>query len=117
MNTPASFPAKTVVDSFVYCERLLADVLQVVPYCGAHQDVWSPALTTVIMESCSQLDSLWKHTSRQSPYVTRTKLRMTDYFELFRDNSLTPLPERWVLFWGEEVIRLRPFIELPRIRH
>lgn len=109
MSKAASFPAKTVVDSFLYCERMLTDVLRVVPYCDGHKEVWSPVLTTVIMESCSQLDSLWGHTAERSPCVTKTEFNITDYFGYFRSQPLTPLPKRWVVFWGEDVIQLHPF--------
>ena len=87
MGKAASFPANTVVDSFLYCEQMLADVFRVVPYCDDHKEIWSPVLTTVIMESCSQLDSLWGHTAQQSSCVTKTKFTIEDYFRYFRNQS------------------------------
>ena len=110
MSKAASFPAKTVVDSFLYCERMLTDVLSVVPYCDGHKEVWSPVLTTVIMESCSQLDSLWGHTAECSPCVMKTEFRITDYFGYLGSGSFPQLlPQRWVVFWADDVIQLYPF--------
>lgn len=115
MTLSTSFSARTAVTSFLSCEDALSDVLRVVPWCDDHKSVWSPKLTTVIMEACSQLDSLWGDAAWTSPYVRKEKkqhrkqLRMEDYFRYSAKNSLTPLGERWVVFWGAEPVQIHPF--------
>lgn len=114
MPTAPSFPERTVVTSFVSCEEALSRVLRIVPWCPAHETVWSPVLATVIMEACSLLDSLWRYTAWLSPFVRekkkrRSSLKMPDYFDYFANKSLTPLGKRWVVFWGEAPTQVRPF--------
>lgn len=113
MAASTSFPARTVVTSFVECEEALAKVLRIVPWCTQHESVWSPTLTTVIMEACSQLDSLWGHEAWLSPYVRAKKKRrdltVCDHFQHFSNKSLTPLGARWVVFWGGDPAQIRPF--------
>ncbi|UCE61441.1 MAG: hypothetical protein JSU63_06770 [Phycisphaerales bacterium] len=115
MSKTETFPARTVVTSFLSCEETLLSVLRIVPWCAAHENVWSPVLTTVIMESCSQLDSLWRHTAWLSPCVREKKkrkddLNMRDYFRYFAGKSLTPLGKRWVVLWGgEDPVQICPY--------
>ncbi len=106
--------ARTAVESYLSCEQTLAGVLRVVPWCDEHKSVWSPALCTVIMEACTQLDSLWRFTAWHSTCVQQSKKRkdlsIHDYFRYFANQSLTPLADRWVVFWGGEPTQMRPFV-------
>ena len=99
-----SFPAKSAVASYQATERALADVLAVVPYCPAHEQVWSPSLVTVMLEAGSQLDSLWRAECRLSNY-TVAEPNIKDYFTYF-GSYVAP---RWVVFWGEEPLKVSPF--------
>lgn len=109
MSSAVPVPGKTVVESFRSCEEQLADVLRVIPWCSEHESVWSPALTTVIMDACSLLDSLWGCSAWQSVYVRKVKrrndLNITDYFKWFRGK----VESRWVVFWGGEPVQIKPF--------
>lgn len=113
MTNSKPFPARSVVTSFLWCEEALLGVLRVVPWCPEHKRVWSPMLTTVIMEACSQLDSLWGYTAWLSQYVRKEKKRnqltIEDYFRYFANRTLTPLGDRWVVFWGAEPEQITPF--------
>src|ERR1700722_8438739 len=99
------FPGRSVVSSYISVEDTLDEVLAIVPYCAAHENVWSPVLVTVLLESCSQLDSLWHFEARRSPYVTAKKLDMTNYFSYFGQD----LGYRWAVFWGEVPELVSPF--------
>lgn len=114
MTPSESFPERTVVTSFLLCEETLTGVLRIVPWCEEHEHVWSPVLTTVIMEACTQLDSLWRYTAWLSRCVgakkkERNDLGIPDYFRYFAKESLTPLGDRWVVFWGPDPAQIRPF--------
>jgi len=109
MSRNLDFPGRTVITSFLSCEKTLARVLDVVPWCHDHESVWSPVLTTVIMEACTQLDSLWGYDAWQSECVRkkkkRTQLNIKDYFEYF--GSI--VSKRWVVFWGGDPVSVHPF--------
>lgn len=99
------FPGTSVLSWYISAEQMLDDVLRVVPYCTSHENVWSPVLATVLLESCSQLDSLWNFEARQSSCVTKKKLEIPDYFCYFGEY----LAYRWVVFWGEEPEQFCPY--------
>jgi hypothetical protein len=97
--------SSSVISWFNATEQMLHDVLEVIPYEPAHEDVWSPRLVTVILEACSQLDSLFKYQAKQSPYVVKDRLDITDYFEFFGE----PLAPKWSVFWADIPLKLFPY--------
>jgi len=99
------FTAQSVVTSFIQNEKVLGEVLNIVPYCQEHLDVWSPALVTVLLESCSQLESLWKYQLIPLAQYVKDKPTITDYFNYFGRNVVPS----WVVFWGEKPTRIIPF--------
>jgi len=103
--TKDSFPANTVVNSYIRTESVVADFLSQVPYCTEHAEIWSPTLATVLLETCSQLDSLWKCQAGQSRFVTKERLDIRDYYSCFRDD----VAPRWVVSYGEEPSVLKPY--------
>ncbi len=109
MCNDKSFPAGTVVTSFLQCEEQLARVLKVLPYCPEHEEVWSPILASLLMDACSQLDSLWGHTAWLSECVRkdnkRRDLGIKNYFEYFGEY----VKDRWVVFWPDEPVKIQPF--------
>lgn len=114
MTRPAAFPARSVVVSFLACEEALARILRIVPWCDQHANVWSPMRTTVNMEASSQIDSLWGYTAWLSPRVRAEKkkrrdMTIEDHFRYSSNRSLTPIGERWVVFWGAHPTRIQPF--------
>jgi len=100
-------PANSVISSYIATEDSLLDVLRVVPYCAEHRHVWSPRLVTITLETCSQLDSLWKYEARQSPCVTKKDLSIADYFAYY-GQYMAP---QWLVFYGEEPVMLQPYEE------
>src|SRR5690348_5958574 len=104
----AEFPGKSVVESFHFAEKTLAEVLAVVPYTTEHFTVWSARLVTVILEACSQLASLWRFCARRWPQLkAKPKPVINDYWEYFRDDVRT----KWcVVFAGSKPETLRPFL-------
>ena len=92
--------------SYKSAERMLADVLDIIPYCPEHEAVWSPALVTVLLEAGSQIDSLWRAQARLSRF-TNPKADVVDYFTYFGKF----LGYRWLVFWGESAVQLSPFAE------
>lgn len=102
----SSFSANSVLSTYRFSESMLSEVLEVVPYCPEHEGVWSPRLATIVLDVCSQLDSLWKYEARQSPYVSKPQLNIKDYFEYY-GKQVAP---RWLVFWAEEPLRLQPFV-------
>lgn len=105
MAATEPFPGKSVIGWYDSAERMLEQVLGVVPYCEEHEGVWSPALVTVLLETCSQLDSLWAFEARQSAYVPDRQLEITDYFNYFGEY----VGYRWVVFYGETAEKIEPF--------
>ena len=102
------FPANSVISSFSSTEAMLVDFLGVVPYCPEHEIVWSPRLVTILLEACSQLDSLWRSQALVDGLVDNPQqsnnLNITHYFDYFAD----VMAPRWVIFWGAQR-RIRPF--------
>jgi hypothetical protein len=99
-----NFPASTAVGSYQNVEAMLGRVLKIVPYCGEHRSVWSPDLVTVMLEAGSQLDSIWRAQSRLS-HFTKANPDIVDYYTYFGE----ALHYRWVVFWGDEPVKLWPF--------
>lgn len=104
ISVEPDFPASAVVSSFRRVERMLNDVVEVLPYSDEHLDVWSPYLVTILLEACSQLDSLWKAKSRQTGSGSKDP-KITDYFASFGSD----VAHRWLVFWGEQGRRVQPF--------
>lgn len=84
---------------------MLSDVVEVLPYSDEHLDVWSPHLVTVLLEACSQLDSLWKAKFRQAGSRSKDQSNIHDYFDRFGSD----VAHRWLVFWGEHGVRVQPF--------
>lgn len=89
----------SIIRWFNSTESLLEDVLETIPYVPEHRDVWSPKLVTIILETCSQLDSLLKFRASQSAYVTQDRLDIGNYYEYFGE-SVAP---KWVVFNDEKL--------------
>lgn len=101
---------RSVIGSYSRAEEELDRILQIVPYCEDHEDVWSPSLVPILLDVSSQIDSLWKFEASQSKYVTKHKLDVADYFEFFGKI----VASRWLVFWGERAFRMEPFKEWQR---
>ncbi len=102
----SDFPTNSVMNSYISTENTLAEVLRIVPYCKEHENFRSPALIPVILDSCSQLGSLWQYQAKQSPCVEKNKeLTITDYFTYFGKN----VSPKWVIFWAERPQLLYPY--------
>ena len=56
---------RSVIIWFESAEQMLMAILDVIPYEAVHENVWSPRLVTVLLETCSQLDSLLKQSMRE----------------------------------------------------
>ena len=99
MNATSTFPGETVISSFSQVELMFDDVLRHIPYVSEHKDVWSPSLVTVLMEACSQLDSLWKYKVTNSPNAilppSGENLNITYYFQNFGQS----LASEWAVLW------------------
>jgi len=95
------------VDGLVNAEAALQDALRYVPYCDEHRDVWSPAFTRIILDSASQVDSVWKATTKlQDPATASDRLTIRDHFERF--GSLVAR-QHAVFFGGATPCTLSPF--------
>ena len=73
-------PHRSVFGAFGRLERQLGEFLDYVPFEQAHHEVWSPILATIILEACSQLDSLWKMELREIG-GTNADAKIPDYFK------------------------------------
>ena len=109
MSATSTFPGETVISSFSQLELMLNDVLRHIPYVPEHENVWSPSLITILLEACSQLDSLWKNEVTNTPTAIRPSagqnLNITHYFQNFGQR----LAPEWAVLWAEEGRRLEPF--------
>jgi len=105
MNSEVQFPANSVLDWYKGAERMLVDFLRYVPYCDAHEQVWSPKLVTILQETCSQLDSLWRWEATNIHKRNDKEVDITDYFELYG----AQVSSRWLVFWADEPKTIKPF--------
>ncbi len=104
--TKQPFSPNSVINTYIATEDSLCDFLRNVPYCPEHKDVWSPTLVTILLESCSQLDSLWQYKSKQSPFVEeKRRLNIRNYFSYYGEY----LGNKWVLFYGETPEIITPY--------
>ena len=101
MNAASTFPGETVISSFNQLELMFSEFLRHIPYVLEHENVWSPGLVTILMEACSQLDSLWKYKVTNSPNrilpPSGQNLNITHYFENFGQDVA---PE-WAVLWAK----------------
>ena len=79
----SAFPARSVISSFRGMELALEEFAEVVPFAPEHADVWSPRLASVLLDTCSQLDSLWRYELSKIPGEPDNKLTMADYAKKF----------------------------------
>jgi len=98
-----TFPGRFVVASFQQAETMLEGFLQVVPFCEEHENVWSPQLVTILIEACSQLDSLWITELRGEGEETRPNIQ--DYFTKLGSK----VSNNWLVIWGEKGVKVQPF--------
>ncbi len=101
-----SFPDQSVINSFVSTEEALSDFLRFVPYCAEHETVWSPRLASIILEACSQLDSLWQYQAKLSSFVPKERLTIGHYFSYYGER----MGSKWLLFYGESSEVIHPYI-------
>jgi len=105
MNTKSQFSAHDVLDWYADAESMLMDFLRYVPYCDSHGEVWSPRLVTILQETCSQLDSLWRWEAVHTHGRENSRVNIKDYFELFGPE----LAGKSVLFWADKPVQIAPF--------
>jgi hypothetical protein len=103
--TKQLFSPNSVINTYIATEDYLYAFLGNVPYCPEHKNVWSPILVTILLESCSQLDSLWQYESRKSPCVTKRRLSINDYFSYYGEY----LGDKWLMFYGETTEIIKPY--------
>lgn len=106
MSSEVQFPANSVLEWYMEAEKMLADFLEHVPYCDAHEKVWSPKLVVILQETCSQLDSLWRWEAINI-HGKNDRAVITDYFEIYG----TKMAPRWVVFWADKPEKIQPYSE------
>lgn len=96
-----------VVESYLHAERDLIAALEFVPYEAGHRDVWSPPFASLLLDTCSQLDSLWKAMALESPLITcrPEEINVTHYHEWF-GRELGPCR---AAFMRGTIVWIRPF--------
>jgi hypothetical protein len=102
-------PAASIVTGFKELEARLKSFLEKVPFVPQHESVWSPYLATCLIDTCSQLDSLWKAIAGRGA----GNLDIRDHF-VSRSKSVV---SRWVIIWGDEVRQLNPFVQWPYLEN
>jgi hypothetical protein len=107
----APFPGRAIITEFQATEERLLEPLRHIPYCTAHESVWSPELAACIIDACHQLDSLWKLTAGRYGYRPRGRdFNITDYHERFGvPNTPSTVYRRWAVFWADQPLPLHPF--------
>ncbi len=97
-----------VVESYLHAERDLIAALEFVPYENGHRDVWSPPFASLLLDTCSQLDSLWKAMALESPLMTRRpdEINIKRYHEWF-GHELSPCQAAFMR--GISACWIRPF--------
>lgn len=95
-------PVNSILKGFLDIERSLKTFLDVVPLAPEHMNVWSPSLSTIILEACSQLDSLWKASGTNG-----SDAGIRQHFRQFGST----VAGRWLVVWGDEPTEVVPFRE------
>ena len=91
---------------FASLERQLTQVIEVLPYCAAHEEVWSPPLVPVLLDAGSQLDSLWKRA------VALLGVGGSSDIKDFWQRWGADLAPHWLVFFGNgNPVRIEPFRE------
>jgi hypothetical protein len=101
MEIRKSFSGYGVVSDYITLEKMLAEVLEYVPYCDEHKNLWSSKIVTILQESCSQLDSLLYFEAEPLHSKPSERLTIANYYEYFGE-KLSP---KWVVFWGESPLQ------------
>ena len=81
---------------FYELEQNFADCIKYIPNTAEHENVWSPKFATIILNSCSIIDSILRVKSNDD---------ITNYYNrISKDVSL-----RWAVFWGVFPTLIDPF--------
>jgi hypothetical protein len=72
----------TAIEGFLTVEAALHEALRFVPYCDEHRRVWSAQFTSIILDGCAQVDSLWTSTMRNSS-SSKSKFILKDHYNQF----------------------------------
>jgi hypothetical protein len=98
---------RAAVEGLLVAEEMLSDALRFVPFAKEHRKVWSAPFATIILESASQLDSLWCSSSTLDGIAPAGKnFQITDHFK----NYGPLVAKQGVVFFGGSSPRvIRPF--------
>lgn len=95
------------VDGLIHAETALQEALRYVPFCDEHRDVWSPAFSRIILEAASQVDSLWKATTKLlDPTPASDRLTLKNHFERF---GALVAKQHAIFFGGSAPVAVSPF--------
>lgn len=103
-NAPAF--GVTAIEGLLSVESMLHEAIRFVPYCEEHKQVWSPHFAQIILEAASQVDSIWKSTTKID-YPTAAK-KVDIEFYLAKFGSLVAR-QRVVFFAGVMPCTIWPF--------
>lgn len=74
----------TAITAFNAVEYELAEALKFVPYCDEHLSVWSYQFGRIILEASSQLDSIWKFSTKlDDPSANTDRLTIANHHDRF----------------------------------
>lgn len=104
---PDPVQAAAAVEGYLFIESMLKETLHYVPSVPEHQSVWSPRFTTIILEACSQMDSLWKQVGVELGHWKKDgRPTIQQYFMRFGQQ----LAHQWVMFFeGALTSMISPF--------
>lgn len=99
----------TALEGLCAVEAALETAVKYVPYCTVHLDVWSPQFAQIILDSASQIDSLWKAAEQtQNPSSSNEKRTITDHWDRHRHSVAA---QKVIFFGGPNPAVIAPFSE------
>lgn len=99
--------AYTAVQGLLTLEKTLHDALRYVPCCDEHNKVWSPVFASIIIDAASQVDSVWKASTRHAnPNTNSDRLTIVDHFGAWGQFVAR---EQVVFFGGQSPRLVSPF--------
>jgi hypothetical protein len=97
----------TAIDGLLAAEAMFQDALRYVPFCDGHRTTWSPHFARIILDAASQVDSVWKATTKVLDPTTATdKLTLKAHYEAF---GVLVAKQEMVFFGGSSPCTIAPF--------
>jgi hypothetical protein len=99
----------TAIEGLLTVETSLQEALRYIPYCDEHKNIWSSHFARIILDASSQVDSIWKATSKIIDPASSSEIHtIRDHFDRY---GSWVAKQKVVFFGSDPPILVNPFIE------